>query len=323
MGLLGEIYSTIDSKKRQLKGLLSEPVETIRQGLLNFRDDQNNFLNLAENAYPGVFPGSKTVLNTPEQVAWMRKQFADKATDMAFAAIVPPNAAQKLNTIKNIPGDDLFRQAVSNTPGAKISDDGLLMMVQRNQNPDQGMRESVRGGVFYLPAGAAQGKHYSTGRNGYGGTEKISGETLVSNPLFVKGATGGKAPESAYDQLVGKGAYQAMRNDALKTYGRFGVPDYQRVELVSEFLQKYAPELEDQAANIVAKSKQGNQLAYALQEAAAGSAARKAGYDSILGYSKGKNGPFLSELFDVRESHYPDKFGGYRIWDEYKKGLLD
>ena len=187
------------------------------------------------------------------------------------------------------------------------------------------MMESVRGGVFYLPEGAAQGKHYSTGRNGYGGSEKIAGETLVSNPLFVKGATGGKAPEAAYDQLIGKGAYQLMRNDALKTYGRFGGPDYQRVELVSEFLQKYAPELEDQAANIVANSKQGNQLAYALQEAAAGSAVRNAGHDAILGYSKGKQGPFLSELFDVRESHYPDKFGGYQVWDSYKnngQGLL-
>ena len=41
---------------------------------------------------------------------------------------------------------------------------------------------------------------------------------------------------------------------------------------------------------------------------------RNAGHDAVLGYSKVKNGPFLSELFDVREMNYPDKFGGYKVW---------
>lgn len=323
MGLLSDLYSYIDTQKRKAKGLLSDPAGEVKAAVQRFGEDQGGLLNMFENAYP--MPGYKTVLNTPEQIAGFRKQVADQATNMAMASIVAPNVAKGLNTVKNIPDDELFRQAVANTPGASIADEGLRMRIQRNQNPDQSMRESVRGGVFYLPEGAAQGKHYSTGKNGYGGIEKIAGETLVQNPLFVKGATGGKAPEAAYDQLIGKGAYQSMRNDALKTYGRFGGPDYQRTELVSEFLQKYAPELEDQAANIVANSKQGNQLAYALQEAAAGSAVRNAGHDAILGYSKGKQGPFLSELFDVRESHYPDKFGGYQVWDSYKRnngGLL-
>ena len=233
--------------------------------------------------------------------------------------IVNPTLAKQLNIPKSLPSGEAFNSAVANTKGARVTEDGLLMNLQRNQNPDQAMSESVRGGVFYLPEGAAQAKHYSTGKNGYGGTEKITGETLITNPLFAKGGTGGKAPQSAYDQLVGKGAYESMRTDALKTFGGYGSTPKQRADLAEEFLAKYAPELSGMGSYIVDNSKQGNQLAYALQEAAVGSAVRKAGHDSVLGYSKGKNGPFLSEVFDVRESHYPDKFGNTEVWPELMK----
>lgn len=235
----------------------------------------------------------------------------------SFAGIVKPELAKTLNTIKKLPDDDTFRAAVSNTKGASIANDGLLMSLQRNQLPDQAMQPSVRGGVFYLPEGAAQAKYYSTGKNGYGGAEKITGETLISNPLFAKGGTGGKAPESAFDSLLGKGAYQSMRKDALDVnWGRSsgGGTD------VEDFLSKYAPELSGYGEYIIQNSKQGNQLAYALQEAAVASAVRNAGHDAVLGYSKGKSGPFLSEIFDVREMNYPDKFGSpVDVWDSFIK----
>ena len=231
--------------------------------------------------------------------------------------IVRPAVARTLNTKTALPASPEFSAAVANTPGASIAEDGLLMRVARGQLPEQGLTESVRGGVFYLPEGAAQMKHYSTGRNGYGGTERISGETLVKNPLFAKGGTGGKAPEAAYDSLMGKGAYQSMRGEALKAYGGYGDRAHNRAALADEFLDKYAPEMSGMGGYIVSNSGKGNQLAYALQEAAVSSAVRKAGHDAVLGYSKGKKGPFISELFDVRESHYPDKFGGYRIFPEF------
>jgi hypothetical protein len=246
-------------------------------------------------------------------------------TGFAPVGIVAPNVAKGLNTLRKLPDDDVFKAAVANTPGAQIADEGLLMRIQRNQRPEQGMQPSVRGGVFYLPEGAAQAKHYSTGKTGYGGSEKITGETLVANPLFAKGGTGGKAPESAYDSLLGKGSYQTMRSDAIKSYGLWNSSNADKVQKAREFLSKYAPELTDQADYIVRNSGQSNQLAYALQEAAVGSAVRNAGHDAVLGYSKGKSGPFLSELFDVREKVYPDKFGGYKVWDTFNgqsTGLL-
>ena len=161
----------------------------------------------------------------------------------------------------------------------------------------------------------------------YGGSESIVGETLYKNPLFIKGATGGKAPEAAYDQLVGKGAYQEMRKDAL----RVRHPDLIKERRDSlpgaitpdDFLAKYAPELEGMGDYIFSNSRQGNQLAYALQEAVVGNAARKAGFDAILGYSKKRNGdPFLSEVFDVREATYPTKQGGFTLRQEFQS-LLD
>jgi hypothetical protein len=177
--------------------------------------------------------------------------------------------------------------------------------------------------VFYLPEGAAQAKHYSTGRNGYGGEERIAGETLVRNPLFAKGATGGKAPETAYDSLLGKGAYQNMRQEAVQVsnYRGYGMRDDASagVKRAEEFLAKYAPELSGYGSYILEHSGKGNQLPYALQEAAVASAVRKAGHDAVIGHSKGRAGPFISEVFDVRESHYPDKWGGHQVWDELYK----
>ena len=115
-----------------------------------------------------------------------------------------------------------------------------------------------------------------------------------------------------------------MRNDAL----RVRHPDLiqQRGDSLpgaitpEAFLEKYAPDLAGMGDYIFRNSRQGNQLAYALQEAAVASAARKAGHDAIVGYSKGKQGPFLSEIFDTREMNYPDKFGTPTdIWDAFKK----
>lgn len=313
MGLLADVYSYGDTMKRKVRGLLDDPRATLEQFVGQLGDDTNTNIRNMQQGYG--FGGQKAT--DPAQVAAAQKALADYGAQAGMAGIVAPDVARGLNTVRNIPKDELFSSAVTNTPGAQLTEDGLLMRLQRGQDANQSNKASVRGGVFYLPEGAAQAKYYTTGKNGYGGTEKIAGETLLQNPLFVKGATGGKAPEAAIDQLLGKGTYQSIRTDALSTMG-YGLPTSENVKRVSDFLGKYAPELQDQAAYIVQNSAKGNQLPYALQEAAVGSAVRNAGHDAVLGYSKGKTGPFLSEVFDVRESHYPDKFGGSKVWE----GLL-
>lgn len=243
-----------------------------------------------------------------------------KAGEVALG-IVPVDVGKNLNVKKALPETDSFASAVRNTPGARVEDGSLVMPVTRNQRPEQALDESVRGGVFYLPQGSKDAKFYSgTNHNfAYGGTDRIQGETAVNNPLFVKGATGGKAPEAAYDQLMGKGAYQAMRTDALH-YTPYYLKPAEKADAVRTFLQKYAPEMEDLAEHILANSTKGNQLAYALQEAAVASAARRAGHDAVLGYSVSRKTkePFISELYDVRESHYPNALGDYQMWPQYR-----
>jgi hypothetical protein len=322
--------------------------------------------------------------------------------------IVPVSTARDIKMPVSLPTDDIFKKAVENTPGASITNEGLVMNVMRKQKPQQSETESVRGGVFYLPEGSTSMKYYGGG-NAYGGTEKISGETLYKNPLFVKGATGGKAPEAAYEQIMGKDALKTMQadvNSIISSYGSGnvkiivdgvatdspvasrilrmggnpetfiesmqtklnaqkqalekaskeevlpGVSEYDMAKMdldstlsiideaksyvgkrisnrqstvvdVENFLEKYAPDLSGYADYIIGNSKQGNQLKYALQEAAVAQKVRDSGYDAVLGYSKKRTGdPVLSEVFDVREAIYPSTSGDYRLMDKFE-GLLD
>lgn len=240
--------------------------------------------------------------------------------------VVPVVVARRIDMPVNLPQSKEFLRAVENEPSAKITEEGLLLNLKRLQNPEQSGMESVRTGVFYLPEGQASGLKNYKGKTGYGGTEPIEGETLYKNPLFVKGATGGKAPEAAYDQLVGKGAYQQMRNEVLKSYG-YNANQSQKIEAVQGLLEKYnnldADDAYNMAYNIVINSKTGNTLPYAVQENIVANAVRNAGYDAVLGYGKGRGekGEFFSEVFDVREFSYPTRQGDFELMPEIEKKL--
>ena len=86
MGLLGDIYSAIDTKKRQVKGLLDDFGGTVDMGVRRFREDQQNLQNLFANAYP--MSGDKTVLNSPQQIAQFQREAANKAGEMGLAGTI-------------------------------------------------------------------------------------------------------------------------------------------------------------------------------------------------------------------------------------------
>lgn len=250
-----------------------------------------------------------------------RRMASADARPVKFAqkpSIVPYDVAQNINMQTSLPTSPEFMTAVQNTPESELTPEGLKMSLQRFQKPEQSGDVSVRQGVFYLPKGSSNVKHYKKSKTPYGGTEEITGETLVRNPLFVKGATGGKAPEAAFDQLMGKGASKKLADDifGVVVAGNKGLQE----EKIAGLLSKYGLDPED-AWHILRNSGQGNQLRYALQERIIGHHARKAGHDAILGYSKGRGGKgeFLSELFDLREANYPTKTGRYRLNPEFEK----
>jgi hypothetical protein len=240
--------------------------------------------------------------------------------------IVPTDVARQIDMPVNLPTSKEFFKAVENEPSAQITEQGLLMNLKRMQTPEQSGMESVRTGVFYLPEGqSANLKHYK-GKTGYGGAEAIEGETLYKNPLFVKGATGGKAPEAAYDSLMGKGSYEQMRGEVLKSYG-YNANQSQKIEAVQGLLEKYngldSDDAYNMAYNIVSNSKGGNTLPYAIQENIVANAVRNAGHDAVLGYGKGRGdkGEFFSEVFDVREQAYPTPQGDFELMPQFE-GLL-
>jgi hypothetical protein len=207
--------------------------------------------------------------------------------------------------------------AVGGTPGAKITEDGIEVDVSRYQDPGQSGELSVRTGVFFLPEHKSPwGRHY-TGKpaesGGYGGTMKIEGRVTLRNPFVVRASTGGNAVVKAYDAVEGKGAYERMRTDVLQhamprlwgEQARGSSDDLER--RVRGVLEKYGGE-PGMAAAIIEHSGKGNLHAYAIQEHIAAHALRKAGYDSVLGYSKHKGQPRLAEVFDLTQTHYPDPF---------------
>lgn len=221
---------------------------------------------------------------------------------------ITPEQAMRTSVAVKMPEHAEFADAVKNTEGAEITPEGLRIDLQRHQKPEQSGDYSVRTGVFYLPRGDANAKHYRGGKAGYGGNELHTGETLLRAPLFVKGATGGKAPEAAYIDLKGKEAFAEMSRAVTQvlTGTSYMRPDPARkLQLIEEFLDNYAPEMSSRAAELERVSREGNTLRYALQEAAVAHAVREAGYDSVVGYSKGKVGAKISEVFDVREQTYP------------------
>ena len=234
--------------------------------------------------------------------------------------IVPTDVAKRIDMPVNLPTSKEFVKAVENDPSAQITSEGLLINLKRSQNPQQSGLESVRTGVFYLPENQASNLKHYRGKTNYGGSEPIEGQTLYKNPLFVKGATGGKAPEMAYAQLTDKAQLKELQDDVFKAI--HGPRDI-KVDLVQQFLDKYAPDLKDYAHYIIDNSKQGNQLKYALQEAAVAHKVREAGHDAVLGYGKGRGdkGEFFSEVFDVRESHYPTPQGDYELMPQFENKI--
>lgn len=252
-------------------------------------------------------------------------------------SIIPVETAKTLGPKLNLPSSPEFLQAVQNTPNAQITDEGLLMRLARSQKPEQAGELSGRTGVFYLPEGSSSMTHYkhkpTAPNQTYGGSELFSGETLYKKPLFIKGATGGKAPQNAYDQLLGKGAYEKMRSDVLQAGSVRSIPssrlsESEKIDRIKETLSQYGGD-PSMAENIYKSSPSGNQFAYAMQEHIVANAVRNAGYDSVLGYSKKKTGdPFLSEVFDVREKTYPSKVTESQVMNQFlpeaqQSGLLN
>lgn len=109
-GLLADLYSAIDSKKRQLKGLLDDPAETLKQGLLNFRDDQNKVI--ADAGVGFQMPGYQSVLLSDEQIKAARNRAIDAYTNQAMAATFIGPGAKTWDALSAKKAQDMAAQGV-------------------------------------------------------------------------------------------------------------------------------------------------------------------------------------------------------------------
>ena len=282
---------------------------TVKQGILN-----GHILDAGQIGEPkSARQADPTILNAP--VAGFFAKEAVKS--FRVAEPIDIETSKKIDTPINISKNPEFLEAVKNTPGAKITDEGLIVDVSRFQKQIQEGEQSLRTGVFYLPQkDSPQRSYYTRPSNQYGGKQKIEGQTLLKNPLVVKAATGGRGPQIAYDEVLGKGAYEKMRSDVLKraTGGwnkRATIDDIENV--LSDFGGD--PNL---AHEIKEYSREGNLLAYAIQENIVANTVRDFGHDSILSYYKRKGEWVLSELFDLREDAYPTAEGDFSIHPDFR-----
>ena len=77
MGLLADIFSYGDGLKRKVNGLLQDPMGTASLGATRMAEDQNSLLALMDQA--GYTPGSKSVLQRPQDQQQARNSLAEKA----------------------------------------------------------------------------------------------------------------------------------------------------------------------------------------------------------------------------------------------------
>ena len=324
--IAGLLPESVDAKVSDLMGIggAARFYDAIGYGRAPNPLDVIDMAGVSATAAQGAKLGAKGVVAAGKaaapKVGQMAEDYAVKTG--LLNSIVPVDVAKQIQMPSTLPTSEDFAAAVRNTAGAQITDDGLRLRIQRNQVPQQAGSESVRTGVFYLPEGSTNARHYKTGLSGYGGTQAIAGETLVKNPLVVKGATGGKVPEMAFEAVRGKGSLKQLDEDVSRILGGYFIkqkePELYR-EMVQEFLQKYGAD-PSTADHIIKNSQKGNQLKYALRENAIAHAVRGAGYDSVLGYSKGKTGNKFSELFDLREATYPTVDGGFTLNPMFERG---
>ena len=272
-----------------------------QQDIINAMQPENDGVIVhGARRYPDMY-----VALRPEQIKSInnRGTFSSESNDILYQ-LSPEYVRENMDYETKMPTDEAFLDAVRNTPGASIVDDGIIIDLERWQRPEQDNEASVRTGVFYLPRGASQSRYYRGGTGFYGGPVHFTGETLLKAPLAVKGATGGNVPLKAYEALFGKEAAKKLEEDCesiMRPYQRSAKAN-RAMDVYYEYLP-YADDDYMDFSTLEINSREGNQLRYAVQENIIAHAVREAGYDSVVGFNRGK----ITEVFDVREAHYPSE----------------
>jgi hypothetical protein len=248
-------------------------------------------------------------------------------------AVVPKSMSGQLRKLEMLPIDDVYKQAIANTPGANLSENGLELPVIRYQKTTQANKPTTRGGVFYGVGNSAE--LFSGVENTMpGGSQKITGQTKLQNPFFAVGTDLAGASVDAFKKLNPE-KYKEVDDESVKIFFRTSKNNWE--ESIKNFFEKYAPDQKPNINKIINAHPYQKQLT--LIESALAQELQNKGYDSMVGvYGAGtktfegktplpEQNPTIFEIFDVREATYPRKSGATTIRPEFLKeeaqSLLD
>jgi hypothetical protein len=258
--------------------------------------------------------------------------------------IVPPGVARHQPGGVKLPGDARFRDAVKRTPGAEITPEGLKLDLTRWQKPEQANDVTGTKGVFYTAQEHPEGFLSYQDEGEFGGEQGVSGPTILRRPLVTTGNSDGEHAGEGLRTLLGAQRNGEMGIDVSQLSQRLSKPyldgeDFaqagEAVPAIKAFLRKWggdpasAEAIYKGAASSGDKEDFDSRLYYALQHNVLAERATKAGYDSVVGVTNWKtahyateelrkSGPMITEVFDLRESHYPTAEGGFTLHDQFK-----
>jgi hypothetical protein len=154
------------SPRERLAGLLSDTMGAGRNGyqgimgLLGQSYDQTPEAQARDALNPvgGLLSGYDSGRDAAGQ--FLQGRYASGLGTLGLAVVPLPVAAKTPVKRAALEANSILHRAVAATKGAEIIPEGLKMRVGRGQLPSQEMEQSVRGGVFYLPEGSSNARHY-------------------------------------------------------------------------------------------------------------------------------------------------------------------
>jgi len=211
MGLLADVYSYGDSMKRKVRGLLSDPLGTIEQGIRNFGEDQNQMLQTMQNAYP--IPGNKMANFTPAQIDSFRRQLADQATAQGMAGMTvwhgSPHKFDRFDSSKIGTGE-----------GMQAYGHGLYLAESPDVATGYSKMGSGAGGAIPSPLRFINGQEVQAGTGAYKAASLLDSMSVAQAKKTVNGWLQGARPEEqAYfkevaDTLSGINSKAAVKQKA-------------------------------------------------------------------------------------------------------------
>lgn len=204
-GLLGDIYSTIDSTKRKLSDFVQNPVESTRQFIFNRNEDAGKQLGLLDQSFRGA-NGQLTIGPQTPQAQAAHNQLTDGLLS-AMMIRTPfgriPETGKEIDTMHKTLSSQLERAGNNVQSGVSNVSGSRYLTVKRDDLPDLQVRFSNHGDRYtgQMPGGDL-GERFSVDPSS-GNTFEMAKQFLKDGGVSFKPTPKTPAPKYTYEQLQG------------------------------------------------------------------------------------------------------------------------